>query len=223
MTHRTRPFALLFLAAALAMLQGCAGLGFIGAMSENYKRHSKRTIEAEYRGLEGKSWAVVVSASRGIQGEFPDVVPWLTHKAAERLVANQQEVAAASYIPADTVLRFQYENPRWVAMPKGELARALGVQRLIFVELVEYRLTEPGNQYLWAGLATGMVEVYEADGPSPDEIVFQKPVRVGFPDQSGIGQTDMHASVVATALGMRFLDRATWLFYKHEEPYYPDY
>jgi hypothetical protein len=223
MSYPSRAIALVFLSIAIGMLQGCAGLGFIGAMSESYKRSSKRWVEAEYTGLEEKSWAVAVSASRGIQGEFPDVVPWMTHKSAERLVANQAIIGASSYVPADKVLRYQYENPRWVAMPKGELARALGVQRLIFVELVEYRLSEPGNQYLWAGLATGTVNVYEADGPAPDEIAFQKPIRVGFPDKLGFGPGDIHASVVATALGTRFLDRVTWLFYRHEEPYYPDY
>jgi hypothetical protein len=89
--------------------------------------------------------------------------------------------------------------------------------------LVEYRLNEPGNQYLWSGLATGTLDVYEADSPAPDEPAFQKPIRVAFPDKNGLGPNDIPRAGVATELGRRFVDRATWLFFKHEEPYYPKY
>jgi hypothetical protein len=166
---------------------------------------------------------VVVSANRSIQGEHPDIVPWLSHKMTDLLVQNQNEVGASGRIPAESVLRYQYERPRWIAMPRGQLARELGVERLIFVDLIEYRLNEPGNQYLWSGLATGTVEVYEADSPAPDEPVFQKSVRVRFPDKDGYGPGDMPGQAVATELGRRFVNRSMWNFFRHEEKYYPDY
>ena len=222
----------------LLPLQGCSALGFGGAMIESYRRNSTKAVDQEYEGLKGKNYAVVVCADRAIQGEYPDIVVFLTAKITERLVQHQDEVkvtaprssggtdsaiGAAGYVKAEDVLKYQYEHPGWIAMPKSELARALGVERLIWVELVEYRLHEPGNQYLWSGLAAGTVDVYEIDGPAPDEAAFQKSVRVSFPDKSALGPGDLPLNVVATELGRRIVDRVTWLFYRHQEPYYPKY
>jgi hypothetical protein len=215
--------AITALAAALLVLQGCNALGFGGAMIESYKRNSTHPIDAEYTGLAGKKWAVVVSAPRSIQGEFPDAVPFITSKITERLVQQQDQVAAAGYIPAAAVLNYQYQHPRWRTMSYSDLAASLGVDRLIYIELDEYRLNEPGNQYLWSGIATGTLGVAEAESPVPDEFVYTKNIGVSFPDKSGMGQNDMSQREVNTVLAARFIDRASWLFYRHEEPYYPKY
>ena len=108
-------------------------------------------------------------------------------------------------------------------MPRGELAKELGVERLIVVEVIEYRLTEPGNQYLWDGVAAGTVGVIEADTSISDEFAFEKSVRVTFPDKQGYGPSDFSRQELTTALALRFLDRVTWPFYNHQEPYYPKY
>lgn len=211
--------------AAVGVQAGCSVLGFVGALEESRRRHSTRPVEAEYAGLAGKRWAVVVIADRFIQGEHPDVVPYLTAKITTQLSSEkaQQKIGAAGYIPADRLLNYLYEHPRWATMSRGELAKELGVERLIVVELLEYRLNEPGNQYLWEGLATGTVGVCESDGPMPDEFAFEKPIRVAFPDQKGLGPNELPMSAVATELARRFADRSAWLFYTHEEPYYPKY
>jgi hypothetical protein len=211
--------------AALLGLAGCQILGFGGAMVENYKRSSTHTVAPEYKGLEGKRWAVMVQADRVIQADFPEIVPKMTDSIISRLAAKEQQdkIGAEGYIPTASVLRFQYENPGWVTLPHSELAKKLKVDRLIVVDLIEYRLNEPGNQYLWAGLATGSVGVIEADGRAPDEFSFEKSIRVSFPDKQGFGPQDLPMAAVATTLVNRFVDRTTWLFYPHEEPYYPKY
>lgn len=210
---------------ALALGAGCQFIGFGGAMVENYKRTSTHTIEAEYKKLEDKKWAVVVEADRVIQADYPELVRIMTASITTRLADKPQQtkIRAARYIPAENVIRFQYQHPSWMTLPHGELAKQLGVDRLIVVELVEYRLTEPGNQYLWDGLATGTVGVIEADGPVPDEYAFQKSINIKFPDKSSMSPNDLPASAVASELIIRFVDRASWIFYAHEEPYYPKY
>jgi len=209
----------------LLTAQGCNVVGFAGAMIESQRRHSNKTVKEDYRGLAGKKWAVIVQADRIIQADYPAIVAYLTIKMTDRFAdkVQQEKIGAAGYIPADTLLRYLYENPRWTTMARGELAKELGVDRLIIVELLEYRLNDPGNQYVWNGLATGSVGVTEADGPVPDEFAFQKPISVAFPDKEGFTPTDLQQQVVATELARRFVDRATWPFYSHEEPYYPKY
>ncbi len=207
----------------MLMCTGCNAIGFIGAMIESKRRNSTKTIDAEYKGLKGKEWAVVVVADRSIQAEFSEIVPYLTGKITERLVAEQPKIAAAGVVPTERVLRYLFDHPSWISMPHGELARELQVNRLIVVELIEYRLNDPGNQYLWSGMAAGTVGVVEADSSMKDEFAFQKAIRVQFPDKGGYGPNEYSRAVVATALGQRFIDRTSWLFYSHLEPYYPKY
>ncbi len=109
-------------------------------------------------------------------------------------------------------------------MSRSELASALvggdaKVDRIILIELFEFRLNEPGNRHLWDGVAAGTVAVLETDGPFPDEYAFNRPISVGFPDAAGYGPDEMRASLVATVLVQRFSQRCAWLFYDHEEEY----
>ncbi len=206
------------LAAALCLLAagtgGCQLIGFFAVGMKEARDARPRKIEAQYKGLEGKSFAVVVAADRLVQAEHPGVVEELTARITERLETGS---GASGRIPADKLLAHLYSNPRWVAMPRGELAKDFGVDRLIMVELLEFRLNEPGNQYLWEGVAAATVGVIEADAPLPDEYTFERPIRVTYPDKQGFGQTDMSAEAVASVLMKRFVDRASWLFYAHDE------
>ncbi len=201
-------------------LGGCFIPQLIGGMLESERRTGNRTVEREYIGLEGKTFAVVVAADRIIQADFPEVIGKLTDDISERLA---KEAGASGYVPGRSVLEFQYNNPRWVTMTLGQVAAQLGVQRIVYIDLVEYRLNDPGNSYLWLGSAQGMVGVVEADSSSPDEFAFQKQIRVKFPDDEGKSPTDLPRAAVNTALIRRYIDRASWLFYTHEEKYYADY
>ncbi|HYE02521.1 MAG TPA: hypothetical protein VD963_04730 [Phycisphaerales bacterium] len=223
-TAPTRRTATVLGAAALALCTLCASgcmLGaLVGGMEESRRRSSTRAVAASYDGLAGKSFAVVVAADRIIQADHPDVVPLLTYRISEQL---RNHAGAAGFVPPDRVMGFLSANPRWVAMAPEELADRLGVERLVHVELQEFRLNDPGNQYLWAGVAAGTISVVEADGPAPEVFGFQEAISVDFPDQTGYGPAEMSAQVVKTALARRFIDRASWLFYEHQEPYYPEY
>jgi hypothetical protein len=51
----------------------------------------------------------------------------------------------------------------------------------------------------------------------PDDFRFQKRINVKFPDAGGYGPADIPLAAVNTELTNRFVQRATWLFYDHEE------
>src|SRR5690606_12139475 len=149
---------------------GCAAGKLAGGMIESYRQNSTRTIEPEYTGLHGKSFAVVVAAHRSVRTEFPNIVTDLTVRITERL---REHGGASGYIPAQRILAYQYDNPRWVAMHPAELRKALdNVDRLIYIDLQEFTLTERGNPYLWAGVASGLVGVLEAESSLPEEYAF---------------------------------------------------
>ena len=209
---------------ALVLMGGCLPLGgcFIGGIVENARKDGslKRDVEAEYVGLEGKSVAVVVSCNRTILADFPTVTNEITTRMHMRLNAAG---AAASHSNSDELLAYLYNRPGWQTRPLSELAKELKVQRLIYIDIQDFRLREPGNTWLWDGEVSGSVNVIEADGPAPDDYAFSRSVRVTFPDDQGQGPAQLSGQVVASELLRRFCERTSWLFFKHEEEYYIKY
>lgn len=198
------------------VLGGCIIAGIAAVAGKAIEDSTPNIVSAEYDGLTGKTVAVVVSADRSAQAEFPTLVFELTRRINERL-AKQGQIAG--YVSAADMALFVANNPQWPAMTRTDLAEALGgVERLVLVELYEYRLRDPGNRYLWNGVASGITAVVEADSTLPEEYAFQQSFRVGFPDDSGRGPNDFGAGVVATALLQRTADRVAWLFAEHDEP-----
>ncbi len=222
-THAHGPGSILSTAALLGAagiltLGGLSGCTLLGGMIESYRQTGTRTVPVKYDGIAGKSVAVVVSADRSIEADFPGITGTLI----ERINDNILKYAGPSFgMPSPQLVQYLTNNPQLMAKPRGELAADLGVQRLIVVELQEFRLNDPGNQYLWEGVAIGQVSVVEADGPLPDDYVFSERVQVGFPDEKGIGPEQYGRDVISSALLKRFIERSSWKFYDHEEPYYP--
>lgn len=195
----------------------------IGGMAESYKQSSTHAVEAEYTGLNGKSFAVFVMADRITLGSFPTLAGRLTAQITDRLATENALIGATGVVPPQAILQFQLENPSWTTWTFDRIIEELGVDRLIVVEITEYRLQEAGNSYLWDGVAGARVGVVEAESSTPGEFEFKKSLRVAFPNKKGIGPQDMSGPVVQGQLDRRLLDRVTWLFYEHQEPYYPEY
>lgn len=218
-----RPLAgalVLMVACAVTVVSGCQLFQIPAYMEESRRRSSTRTIEPEYTGLQGKSFAVVVDADMFIQADDPRVVPEIMVRAAERL---REHAGGSAYIPGQLVMAELLNRPGWSMMNRGELAKMLGVERLVVIELQEYRLRDRGNRYVWNAVASGAVAVYEADSNFPDEAAFRRAVRVRFPNTEGESAENLNADMVNSILLKRFLDRSTWPMYRHEEPYYPEY
>lgn len=218
---RVREFRASAALVALALAVVPAGCQAFGALAAGLERTGSKTVEPKYPGLAGKSYAVVVGADPSIQADFPQLVGQLTATITERL---KEKVGASGYIPAESMLGFQSQHPRWSAMSQADLAKELGVDRLIFVDVHEFRLTDPGNQYLWAGLASGSVGVWEADNPLADSAAFMESISVKYPTkEEGKGPREIPAANVQVVLAKRFIDRASWLFYTHDEANMLDY
>lgn len=216
---RTLAIRVLLFAGLLGMLApmgGCAVAGIFAIFQKGIEESTPKKVFAEYEGLAGKSFAVVVSIDRSVQSEYPALSADLSSRITERLVDDAQ---ASGFVPPVDVLGFIGRNPAWPVMRRAELAESLGgVERLIVIEISEYRLRESGNRYLWDGQAAGLISVMETDGPLPDQPIFQRQIRVQFPDTGGFTEDDMSAQLVQSALAQRFSNRAAWLFFDHEEP-----
>jgi len=202
----------------MGVLQGCIIGTAIGGMAESARRTGSTEFPADYSGLQGKSYAVVVAVDRLTQAQHPGLVARLTSGVNDRLAHPENGVGASAFIPSVDLLNVLYQTPQWPAMPPGEVAEMLGVERLIMVELFDYQLHEAGNRYVWNGVAAGAVTLYESDSGIPDDPVYERSIRVTFPDGTGFMAADIPQSGVTSELSRRFINRVAWLFYVHEEP-----
>jgi hypothetical protein len=211
-----RPLPALTLAAALlAPLSGCQIGQFFGGAAASFERTGTHDTKAKYTGLTDKTFAVIVAADRSIQSDFPAIVPVVTREVSKNL---GEHAGAKGMLPADEVIKYQAQHPGWVARSFADLAKDLAVDRVVYIDLQEFALTDPGNIYVYNGAAAGVVHVVEADSQTPGEFAFGEPVRVKFPDMSGMGPQQIPRKDVMATLAKRFIDRASWLFYQHDEP-----
>ena len=198
-------------------LGGCIA-GAVGAIGQQIERGKKLDVPAAYDGLEGKTCAVIVNADYATLVEHPAVVKNITANVSARIA---QYVKDATVLPPATVLGWQYRTPQWRAMPYGDIAKELGVERLVFIDLYEYRLNPTGNSYLWDGVAGGHIGVVEADSLAPDEFVFTSNIVSKFPDKEGVGRESARREDIELGLLTLFIQRSSWLFYRHIEDKYP--
>lgn len=218
MRKLTRALVLMGVAAGLAVQAGCIVGAAIGGMAASYEATGSSLVFAEYQGLQDKTYAVIVTAPRSIQGEYPRLVSSLTNAISNRLAASNDAVLAAGFVPGPRVLEFQYTTPQWTAWSYEELLEHFQVDRLIVVDLYEFRLREPGNRYVWNGMVSSRVGVLEAESGAGNEFMFTRELRIRYPDDGGYTAADFTEAHVEASLKDRFANRVSWLFFDHEEP-----
>jgi hypothetical protein len=209
----------LALATVLGTTSGGCIAGAVGAIGQQIERGKKLDVPAAYDGLENRTCAVIVNADYATLHEHPRVVGDISANVAVRI---RTQVDGASVLPPGEVLDWQYRTPQWRAMPYGEIAKELGVERLVFIDLFEYRLNPVGNSYLWDGVAGANISVVEADGLAPDEFAFTGAVAARFPNKEGVGKDAARREDIERGLLTLFVQRSSWLFYRHIEDKYPE-
>lgn len=203
---------------ALALAAANSGCELLGVLGTAYEENADHLVRAQYEGLKGKTYAVLVVSDRGIEADFPGVTAEITARINDRLADPANATGATGHIESKALLTYLFNHPEAATKPGGKLADDLGVDRIIRVDLYEFRINDPGNQYVWDGVSAATVGVIERESITPDEYAFRSTTRVTFPDKSGITQSDISGQVVMSALVKRITDRVTWLFHDHQEP-----
>lgn len=217
---RLRPSVAPLLALLAASLAGggCQVMGMVAAVSGQLERAKKIEVLAEYEGLRHRSVAVVVQSDLSLLYEHPTVAPNVAANLAARISA---EVEGARVLDPRAVLQWQWQTPNWTSLPYGQIAEELGVERVVVVDIHEYRLHPPGNSWLWDGVAGATVGIIERGGFEVDEFAQTYSVFEKFPDMEGVARDSANARQVETGLLTKFIQRVAWLFYDHLEDKYP--
>lgn len=198
----------------------CAIGKLLGGMAQNYEYTKLVEVHPVYSDLENKTVAVIVDVDLVTLYEHPDVAVTIGANVARRLSTN---VPGIKVVPPSLVSQWQFRTPQWNTLPYGEIAQKLNVDRIVHIDVHDFRLHPPGNQWLWDGLCGASVGIIERDGYDPDSYVDTFNVTVAFPDMPGVTRENASAQGVQTGLLTLFTRQTSWLFFTHLEPKYPDH
>lgn len=211
--------AMLISGACAAFMTSCEIGYLIGGMAQNAEYQTLLEVEPQYDGLENKTVAVVVNADMATLYEHPVLSRQLAGGLAVRI---QQSVPGVRVMSPDAVLAWQFNTTGWSAMPYGDIAATLNVDRVVFVDLYEYRLHPPGDRWMWEGVCAASIGVIERESIDPDFFAKDMSVTTTFPDIETVTRDEMTQQQMEFGLVQRFIRDTTWLFHTHLEPKYPD-
>lgn len=219
MTAIRTSIVVLLITASATLANGCIAGNLIGGMMQNAEYQKQIEVLPQYTGLENRSVAVVVQADLSTLYEYPDLVTDVIGGVSGRLA---REVPGARVLEPRIVVEWQLRTPQWDALPYGDICAALGVERVVFIDIYEYRLNPPGNRWVWEGTFVALVSLVEADGIDPDYFADTYTVQVTFPHVPHLTKEEATESQVTYGLRAEFIKQTAWLFHEHLEPKYPD-
>jgi len=213
-----RRHGLVLLILSLLATTGCEIPLLIGGMAQNIEREKKIEVPAEYEGLEDRTVAILVQSDMATLFEHPMVPANIAFNVASRVQSNVPGVRVRD---PRLVTQWQYQTPGWTSMPLGDIAVELDVERVVVIDLYEFRLNPPGNRWIWEGVAAATVGIIERDSVDPDQFAVTYNVLARFPSFEGLGRDSANEGQIQTGLLVKFVERTAWLFYTHIEDKYP--
>ena len=203
-------------AVLLAMLLLVAGCNVIGGVAAQFRDAVPDTrVLPAYKGLDGKSVAILVDADEYTLFEHPGVQANIADVIAREL---RQSLPNTQIMDPAQIAQFQQNNPAWISVPYDDLFRQLQVDRLIFVELVDYQLHQPGNRYIWQGKVTGNVGVAEREAVDPNQLAFLTTVNTHYPPDRPLGVLEADEQTMDLATQITFARAVVNLFREYTRP-----
>jgi len=209
----------LLLALVPLALPACGTFGVASKIGEAIEVEKKVEVLAKYRGLENKTVAIVVNADRSVLYEHPTVVPNVAGNVAAGI---REHVSGAQVLDWRESLAWCYRTPSWTTLPLGGVAMELGVDRVVFVDIFEFRLNPVGNRWIWEGMAGANIGLVERDSLDPDAFVEEYSVAVKFPDIKDLSRESATEQQIMLGLVGKFTQTVNKLFYDHIEDKYPN-
>jgi hypothetical protein len=183
---RSRPLALPLSLIVFPLVAGCTVLGVAA-----YKLKPPETIHPKYTNLVNQTVGVMVWADRGTRIEFPmlrlDLANAIDHKLKEQTLDEKGKPKAKTLLgvtypvqPA-SIVRYQEDHPEAEALTITDVAPALGVSRLIYVEMEDFATRSDQAVELFRGHAKATVRILEiVDGKANVAYTWEN-IEVTFP------------------------------------------
>jgi len=181
--------------------------------------HPTVLVKAQYVRLEGHTAAVLVATPDQVLDA--DAANDIGQAVARRLADN---VKGVKMLPYGKSRAFMEANPYWTTRAPSAAQKALGVERLIVVDVSDFQTHEEGSRgELMQGLAGGHVRVLEAESVDADRFAFSQTASSNYPPLNkyplgvpegfnNAGQPDVRFNLIQV-----FSRDAAGLFYDHKE------
>ena len=117
---------------------------------------------------------------------------------------------------------WQFNTAQWSALPYGDIAEQLGVDRIVYVEIYEYRIHPPGNRLMMEGVCAATIGIIERDSIDPDNFAQAMDITTMFPEDQHVTIDEIAPDQMRFTLTSLFIRDTAWLFHRHIEPKYPD-
>eukprot|EP00752_Nemacystus_decipiens_P013554 g12012.t1 len=172
-------------------------------------------VQAQYLDLANRSVAIVVSMSDYTEFKHPDAKQMIAEEMTQRIQAN---VPGVTLTRPSEIIAWQKENAYWATRPPSMLIQQLKVERLVLVEIGEYRTHEPGDMHVLRGVISANINIIEAEAADPDNFgaSFTKNVMYPEPGSSKIGRVGEDEKLIEVRTQIRFCESAAGLFYDHQ-------
>ncbi len=178
----------LIFAAFCFATSGCTPLGFLAS---KVLPDVQNPPPARYHGMVNQTCAIMVWADQAVRADFGTVRADIGGTLQQLIVAAAKDEHTKDYLaglkftyPADSVVRFQDDNPQLLQLPITDLALKLGIPkltRLIYVEVEDFQTRFANSRELYRGSAKVTLNVVEITGNTA-KVAFQEPhIQVFFP------------------------------------------
>ncbi|MCX5660911.1 MAG: hypothetical protein NTW19_14495 [Planctomycetota bacterium] len=209
LAHARRAAAAALLLAASMGMGGCGVAAFGSYLINGPDRDQPTEIKGEYFGLNNKNTAVIVAADEYTYYEYPGAPLAVSRAVSQKL---QAAVTGIKLTEPQKVVAFQKDNPYWNTLSYSELIKRLKVDRLVYIDLSEYGLHEPGNANVWRGVVIANIGIVEADGKNPDDFSYSTTVKSQYPPDRPIGLLESDDKTVQNGLLSQFSTHVSGLF-----------
>ncbi len=196
----------------LGAASGCALVGFAAHVVAGGDEANTVTVPAEYEGLTNQTTAVLVAADEYTLYEYPAATSAICQQISARLAVSIPGIQVAD---PKQIQRFQDANPFWATLPYNQLLKRLGVQRLVYIDLIRYTTHESGNAYVWRGTVTANLGVAAADADDPDRFVYATTTQANYPPNQ-TGRLNSDNQTIQLGMLHTFAQHVTNLFQDHK-------
>lgn len=197
-------------------LSGCGAVRFLAYLFS--PPEPKKTVRADFAGLQGRSVAVVVYADESTRAEYP--YPDVRLSVGQQVEARLTEhVKGVSVIDSQRVVRYQNQDTDWSSRDRTHLGKVFNADYVLLVSLVRYAMRDPGMLDSYRGRIVAEASLYETATPEADaRRWYAADFEAVYPEPSRPPLTHEQAGDLRYRVERIFAEALVGKFYTHKEP-----
>jgi len=165
------------------LVSGCAIFGVVASAVP-------KPLQIAKADLAGQSVAVMVWADRGLRIDWPmaqrDLAVGVQNGLVEQQTKKQKSLLDAKFpVSADSVIKWQLDNPAYQAEPIERIAPRLNTTRFIYIELTDLATRADRSIALYRGSAKANLKVIEINNAVGSIVYEENNIEVKFPPKIG--------------------------------------